>query len=166
MKILSVESFLGPEGLRGLETARVRHSKAIVEMAEHYHSPNNLLKCTSSERLFFTGDVETVSEWRTDLDGITITELRYMAPFSRQFWYLLKRATLNNLRGIEGTIGRFLIVTFLMLIGLALYYDVQNDERVVAACGRVQSDAGQDWGAVFLDGACVPRVDSERYPRL
>jgi len=115
MKIMSADRFMNPEdGSKMLEKAFMRYESEIEKMALSYNSNENKDKCDMN--LLKTSDSDKL---QNNLD-----EIKYVAPWCDQFWYLFVRAIQNTLRSPISTLARFVIVLFVMLLGLALYYQV------------------------------------------
>jgi len=115
MKILSADRFMNPEdGTEMVEKAYVRYEAEVNKMADAYISDENRYKCILNIQ---KGDEADILQNRLD-------EIKYVAPWSEQFWYLFIRAVQNSIRSPISTFARFVIVLFVMLLGLALFYQV------------------------------------------
>jgi len=115
MKILSADRFMNPnDGEEAFDKAYGRYEAEINKMAAAYNSHENKYKCI----------VNVISG--TDADKLTdhLDEIKYIAPWFEQFWFLFVRAFTNNLRCPASTLTRYFTVLFTMLLGLALFYNV------------------------------------------
>jgi hypothetical protein len=71
-------------------------------------------------------------------DGVSVTALRHRAPFMRQFWYLLNRASKNAIRNRMIVMVRLFQAVFIgVVIGL-VYLNINNRSPVA----QVQDRAG------------------------
>ncbi len=117
MKILSADNFMKADDVGDvLEVAKKRYEEAVIKMHDFYESPENLYKCK----------VDQVSDNVTAITASKLSEIKYVAPWAKQFMYLCYRSFINTLRSPEATVMRFIHTAIVYVLGIALYYDVGN----------------------------------------
>ena len=118
MKTLSAENFIDKNDTDNvMENARKRYKECVANMHAQYEDPENELKC----------DMDSVAPGLTPLTDAKLAEIKYVAPWMTQLWWLLRRASISTIRSPFATFLRYLVAIFVMLMGTLIYYQISWD---------------------------------------